>query len=801
MIKHYFKTGIRNLVKYKTQSLISILGLAIGLTFFTVGYHWYTYETSYDSFYPESPQIYRIYTIDKQTGKIMPGAPAVLCSVLNEDFVEAKYATSLFQGGYTYTCDGKMIGSPQFRNVDKEFIKLFPPKVIAGSQSDAIFSNNNNTTYNLMITKEFALKHWRSPEEAIGNILINEYGFTMTVTAVVENPPVNTVFRQEGYYSSGKKENFTDNSPEYYWNFPPNEMYVCLQKNIDTKAFRKKLRTYTIDHQYNPNLYIEITPIADARYKLGSEMSFNLNYIRTFVIAALLLLLCSLFNFSNLQVNRIFERSKEFKLRSSLGAVKRNLFIQMTIEISIQVLLALLTGFFIIEQFTPYIEQILDTILSKNELYIKLAWIGSLGWLVLLLIIFAFISRFIYRLADAVKTGKAVHLAGREWIRKLNIGLQLVICIGFMFSSLILFLQIDRMKNTDMGFDKENLIQVQISDKIYNQFQEEIKKIPSITQCIRGGNFFLSHDKFSTEKEIGWDNKPTGQAYEIYLLRAGIDFAQSMGIRLLKGRYLNESDMAPNDPSSIYCRKVLINKQMSNLLGFTDPIGKMISKKNPLIGEKPDLIYYEIVGVVDDFHAQSLRNPILPTIIEYWAFYDNYFYLRTQPGKEKEALKAVREMIAHISPEGFTPSLAMTVNDWLNQLTRTENASLRLFSLLAALCVLISIFGIYSVSSSHMQQRKKEIAIRKVTGASSTEIIYMFLRKYVLLTFVANLIALPTAYIFVKKWLEQYPNPIGINSWTFMFIILITSLLVSATILSQVLKAANKNPAEVIKSD
>lgn len=114
MIKHYFKTGIRNLVKYKTQSLISILGLAIGLTFFTVGYHWYTYETSYDSFYPESPQIYRIYTIDKQTGKIMPGAPAVLCSVLNEDFVEAKYATSLFQGGYTYTCDGKMIGSPQF---------------------------------------------------------------------------------------------------------------------------------------------------------------------------------------------------------------------------------------------------------------------------------------------------------------------------------------------------------------------------------------------------------------------------------------------------------------------------------------------------------------------------------------------------------------------------------------------------------------------------------------------------------------------------------------------------------------
>ncbi len=160
MIKHYFKIGFRNLLKYKTQSSISILGLAIGLTFFTVGYYWYRYETSYDSFYPESEHIYNIYTIDKQTGKMLPGAPVILCAELNENFPEVKYAATLSNARGIYTSDNKTIGTPLFKWVNQSYTRLFPPKVIAGNITDPIPTTEDGTKTNLMVTRRFALKYW-----------------------------------------------------------------------------------------------------------------------------------------------------------------------------------------------------------------------------------------------------------------------------------------------------------------------------------------------------------------------------------------------------------------------------------------------------------------------------------------------------------------------------------------------------------------------------------------------------------------------------------------------------------------
>lgn len=805
MIRHYFKTGIRNLLKHTTQSLISIIGLAIGLTFFTVGYYWYMYETSYDSFYPESERIFSIYTIDKQTGKMQPGAPTILCAVLNEDFPEVKYSTVLSNTGGIYTSDNRTIGTPHFKWVSQNYIRLFPPKVIAGNITDPIPTTENGRNTNLMVTRKFALKHWKTPEEAIGKTLIDQNQFIQTITAVIENSPSNSIFQEDGYYSiTIDKKTYTDRSPEYYWNYPPFEMYVCLHENTNVKAFSQKLRTYSIKNQLNPNLYIEITPITKTRYKLGAEMSFNLNYIRTFVISGLLLLLCTLFNFINLQVNRIFERTREFKLRTALGAIKKNLFCQIIIEISIQVLLAFFVGVSLLEFTLPYIEQLLDTSIQSRELFLNLIQTGILGWGLLLSTTLLVISRFIYQLSNEIKGGTQLfYTTGNEWIRKTSIGLQLSICVGFMFTALILFLQINRMKNTSMGFDKDNLIQVNISSQIYPQFTNEVKQIPGITDCIRGGNFRLSHDNWHTEKELGWDDKPADASYEIQMIQAGIDFAQKMKIPLLKGRYLEDTDLQSDDPSGIVCHKILINEQMAQLIGTTDPIGKTISRKDYILRGTDDTppIHYEIVGVVKDFHGLSLQNPISPTVIEYWNFYDYYLYLRTSPGKEKEALKAVRELISRLTPEGFPLSEAMTVNNQLDILTRTENASLRLFTLLAILCSLISIFGIYSISSSNMQQRKKEIAIRKVMGATSREIINMFLKEYTIITLTANAIALPCGYLFAKKWLEQYPQGINIQCWMFISILLATILLVILTVLGQVVRAANGNPADVVKSD
>lgn len=768
--------------------------------FFAVGYHWFSYETSYDGFYPESEQIYRIYTVNKQTGKIIPGGPGILTATLNKDFPEVKYAANLSIYGATYTCEGKSIGRPDFKCVNECFTQIFPRNVIAGNKENPIPTNINLKSTNLMVTKQFALKYWRTPEEAIGKILTDQHNFTTTITAVIDNPPANSVFQEEGYFSVPMKKSTYTGPLKEYWTNRWDNIYACLHKNTNSKTFAKKLRTYAIDNNLNPNLYIEMTPLTESRYKLGSEMSFNINFIRTFIICGLLLLFCALFNFINLQVNRFFERSREFKLRSSLGAIKKNIFLQIAIEISIQVILALLISMSLVEICLPLIEQLLETVIHKKELFMELALVTCVGWIFLLIIIFLFIGRFIYKLSDAVKTGKELHISGKEWIRRLNIGIQLIICIGFMFSALILSMQINLMKNKPLGFNKNNLIQIKISDEIYSQFINEVKKIPDITSVIRGGNFHLSHEKGYTENDIGWDNKNTNAINEIQPVHAGINFLQEMGIQLLKGRYLQESDLQEDKVTMVSCKKILINEQMAKLIGFDNPIGKIINRPTILVGQK-GRIYYEIVGVVKDFHELSLRNPVPPIIIEYNTWVDDYIYLRTKAETEKETLKTVRELIARISPAGFELSEAMTVNEQLNILTRTENASLRLFTLLATLCILISIFGIYSISTSNMQQRKKEIAIRKVMGASSTEIINMFLKKYTAITLIANLIALPTGYIFVSQWLEQYPYRIQLQAWVFFLIVTSTVMLVILTVLGQILKAVRNNPADVIKSD
>lgn len=801
MIKHYLKIGIRNLTKYRIQSIISIIGLAIGFMFFTVGYHWFNYETSYDSFYPESKQTYKIYTINKQTGKISPEVPSILSATMNADFPEVKYAADFYNFGGTYSCEGKSIGRPNFKCVNEYFTKVFPRHIIAGNKENPIPTNSNLASTNLMVTERFALKYWRTPEEAIGKILTDQYNFATTITAVIDNPPTNSVFQEEGYFAIPmEKNNYTKRSLQEYWTNSWDNIYVCLHKNIHSKTFAKKLRTYAIDNNLNPDLYIEMVPLSEARYKLGSEISFNINYIQTFAICGLLLLFCALFNFINLQVNRFFERSREFKLRSSLGAVKKNIFLQMTIEISIQVILVLLISISLVEICLPRIEQLLETVIHKRELFIELVLIICAGWLFLIAVILLFISRFVYRLSNAVKTGKEVYISGREWIRKLNIGVQLIICIGFMFSALVLFQQISMMKNKPLGFDKNNLIQIKISDQVYSLFVDEVKKIPNITSVIRGGNFHLSHEREYTENDVDWDNKNPNTANEIQPVRVGINFVQEMGIQLLKGRYLQESDLQEDKTTMVTCKKILINEQMAKLTGFDNPIGKMINRAPMLAGQK-GRIHYEIVGVVKDFHELSLRNPVSPAIIGYCEWLDNYMYLRTKPGTEKETLKSVKELINRISPIGFELSEAMTVNDQLDMLTRTENASLRLFTLLATLCILISIFGIYSISTSNMQQRKKEIAIRKVMGASSIEIIQMFLKKYTAIALAANLIALPAAHVFAGQWLEQYPFRIYLQPWMFMLVIIISIALVILTVLGQVIKAVNNNPADVVKSD
>lgn len=212
----------------------------------------------------------------------------------------------------------------------------------------------------------------------------------------------------------------------------------------------------------------------------------------------------------------------------------------------------------------------------------------------------------------------------------------------------------------------------------------------------------------------------------------------------------------------------------------------------------------EIVGIIKNFQSASLRNPILPQVIvidpSKWDSY--YYYARTEPGKEKAAIAAIRNVFKKHTQEGDpTTCEVQSMNEIFDQLSTSENASLQLFTLLAVFCTLISIFGLYSISSSNMEQRRKEIAVRKVMGASARTIVGMFFREYLVIVLIANLLALPLAWLFMQNWLQQYAYLSSVQPWMYIAIILFTTFIIICTVLYQTIRAARTNPAEVIKSE
>lgn len=791
MLKHYFIIATRNFFKYKLQTAISIIGLAIGLVCFAYGFNWLKYETSYDGFYPQSKQIYMLYGVDKQTGKKTAELPLILARRLKQEFPEVIETTQIYSKySSDFSYNGKRILNPDEVFVDENFFSFFPRKVICGRQDNILQSHNE-----IAITRSYAIKLFGTPEEALNKIVGNGYDKNFRIVSVLEDTPGNSQFIGDAFELDRQARRSEQEIPEVnQWMYLNTKIYLLLDKTTHIDAFEKKITDYTSIHKHNETIFLKLIPITDVRHTFGSELSFNLTYIRTFAITGFLLLLCVFFNFINLQINQTYIRSREMKLRTAIGACKKEMIVQLLLEYSLLIIVATILAWSIMEITLPLFKLIFATTIDNKELYADMVKISLLSWLITLLISLPLSYRFIRTSQMLISGGTAPQRKGR--FRKIAMTAQLGICIFFLMSAFIMLKQTSLMKNKNLGFEKEGLIQITMLNDDREGTAREIVSLPIVKELVLAKFFSIMHDPFS-QHEVEWEGKNPNTKAIFQVLEVSKNFTSVFKIPLLKGRGLEETDLTKGKRRPLIGSKALINEEAARVMGYTDPIGKTVGFWN---NEQQDV---EIVGVVKDFQSASLRNPILPVIIvlnpSEWNSY--FYYAKVNPGSEQAAIKAIRNAYKkHALPYDLQPEIK-TMNDILNELSKSEDASLQLFSLLAILCTLISIFGLYSISSSNITQRRKEVAIRKVAGASSQTIIKMFFREYLVIVIVANLIAMPLAWLFMHRWLEQYPYHISINAWMYMVIFLLTAMLIISTVLYQTLKASKTNPAEVIKSE
>ena len=799
ILQHYIKIAFRNLAKYKVQSTISIVGLAIGLICFTYGWNWYQYETNYDGFYPQSGQIYRVYGIDKQTGKKSEELPLILARKLKKDFPEVIETTQIYSKyGSSFKYGETRLEDPDEEFIDEQYFKFFPRPVICGKKDDIL-----KTLDEIAVTRSFAVKYFKTPEKALGKTLENGYRKSITIVSVLEDSPNNSMMQADVYeldkFDHERENRITD---EKQWALLNTKIYLLLAPNINIKAFEKKINAYIVEHEYNKSILLKLAPLTDVRHTFGSELTFNLSYIRTFTITGLLLLLCVFFNFTNLLLNRIYLRNKEMKLRNAIGADKKNLVIQLLLELTLLVGISFLLASCLLELTAGGFSHLFDTTLQRKLLFSHLCIIAGISWLTLMIVSLPLFLHFVR--ASSLLISGGISPTRKSGFRKISMTLQLCICIFFLMSTFIMFRQISFMKHKNLGFQKEGLIQMEMTFNDREGISREISSLAVLKGFTQAGIFTITHEPY-TQNEVEWEGKPLDFNPNFQVLQVGGNFPEVFNIPMLKGRFVNEGDLSDGNRHSSWT-KAVINEEAARIMGINDPIGKKISIWNytTMRDGSRGRAEMEIVGIIQNFQAASLRNPMLPQVIvtdpSKWNSY--FYYARTEPGKEKAAIKAIRNVFKKHSKQGDPATCKVqAISQILDQLSTSENASLQLFTLLALFCTLISIFGLYSISSSNMEQRRKEIAIRKVMGASAGTIVKMFFLEYLTIALIANLLALPLAWLFMQNWLQQYAYRSNIFVWMYIVIIFATIILIIGTVLYQTIRAARTNPAEVIKSE
>lgn len=792
IIKQYFKITLRNILRYKTQSFTAIFGLAFGLVCFVPALYWLHYETSYDSFYPNAEHIYRIYSVEKQSGKVNEQVPGILAGELLKQFPAMDASAGFVTEQFDYSTEEKTYIQLNTICVDSAFFQVFPQESTNGDMRQALQIKGN-----MVLTESVALRLFGDVEKAIGKKLDNSlsriFG-SCTVTAVIKDPPSNTNLPFDAILNFPALQDASMIMPKAeQWNYFNNYMYVKFHPQANINEIATQLRDFTTQTKTNSTIELRILPITDIRHQLNTDLPFTLNFIRLLVAAGILLMFSSLFNFLNLHLALFRQRIHEFRQRMIHGATGGQLVLQMMFELTCAILLALLLGCFFSFLTRPVFSELLGIGMPMSLLLQFIVFCG-LGTMILILFI-CFIP--CWRLTRSIMSSLSEKKITRQPVlQRMAVSFQLAVSLVFIVAALVIMMQMRFVNQKDLGFDQSGIIQLYSTNMKLGNYQaalkQEFEAIPEIMN-ISATAFEpeQSADTHLMTTEVEWLGKQSHEKPVFQWIFVDNKFAETYKLKLLMGKWWGEGE---NES-----RKIVLNEEAVRVMELSEPVGSIIRMNPSEIssdGVAP-MEEYEVVGVVNDFHSLSLRSRILPAIFR--PGLENIWYIRVVPGQEREVIQRISTILKDIDIS--LADLHLTLLDELyDRLNYSEQTGLKLFSVLAVVCLLISLFGIYAVATAATQRRRKEIAVRKIVGAEVKDIIRMFFREYSMQVIIASAVALPLAYYAMYRWLQGYAYRTDIPWWLLVVVLIGVIAVVLLTVLGQILKAANSNPSEVVKS-
>jgi putative ABC transport system permease protein len=790
MFRNYVKAAWRNLLRDKSHTIINISGLSIGLTCSLLIFLWVTSELSVDAFFPNGGRMYAIYERQFSDNQVrgLYNTPAQLSGELKKEIPEIEYATSIDENSEKTFRVGEKALKMEGCSADSDFFKVFSYPLIEGSAETAL-----NSPECLAISQAMAASLFGSAEAAIGKTLRYENRKDFKVTAVFENLP-QIVSRRFDFVLNWF--NFTDDHAwSTMWGYNGPETVILLRKSAEPAAVESKLRHFL--DRLNPNQMAGVfTEELDMQryqhvylhgaFEGGKIAGGRIEYVQLFSLIAVFILLIACINFMNLATAKSVKRAREIGVRKVVGARRGALIVQFLTESIFITMFSILVALALAAILLPAFNQLThkQILLPLNQ---PMFWLYlSLLTLVTGVVAGSYPALFLSSFNPTKVLKGTLKIGSRSVLfRKGLVVFQFALSFIFITGTIIVSKQISYIQSKNLGFDRGNLIYIPMEGSLinsYNTFKNEALSLPGVSSVSSVS------DKPSNIQGlagiVNWPEKDPNANIQFAHIGVGYDFVHTMHLQLVSGR----------DFSSNYSTDTLgflINEAALSRMGYKNPIGRplgVIDKKGT------------IIGVIRDFHFQSMHEEIKPLVISLDPMQKSGLALiRTQAGNTAEALRGLEGIYNKINP-GFPFSYSFADEEYL-KLYISEQIVGRLSLIFAFLAIFISCLGLLGLSMFLMEQRLKEIGIRKVLGAGLGTLLVLLSLDFLRLVVLAFVVAVPVSWYFMHLWLESFAYRSTIPWWVFALgggLMLMTTF---ATVSVQAMKAALINPVKALKNE
>ena len=792
MFQHNLRLIVRNFSRFKSTFFINLAGLSTGLACALLIFLWVNDELQFDKFHEKGSQLYRVMALHKHTDvtNTQPDVPGLLAPALKADFPEVETAVPTMSGSvngmeiFTVSADEKYVKAPG-RFAGEGFFDIFSYPILDGDKTKMLAGKNS-----IVISESLAKKLFGSRENIIGKTMKWElYGYTnqVAITGIFQDVPANSS-EQFDFVMPFKAFEGELMEPKYvHWHNYYAYCYLTLKKGTDVVALNDKLKGYVDKKAEGSNVSIFLQPYSEnylyGKFESGVQAGGRIEYVRLFSLIALFILAIACINFMNLSTAKSSRRGKEVGVKKAVGASRSSLVGQFLGESMAMAFLSLFVAVILVEVLLPQFNQITGKQLSLHYtagLLLPVLCITLLTGLLAGSYPALYLSGF--NPANVLK-GKIKASVGELWVRKGLVVFQFGISLVLIVAVMVIYKQIEFVQNKNLGFNKDNVLSIEMQGKVNEQketFLNEVRNVPGVVSAAGTG---LQIGQGSWTGGIQWEGKAPDGDYIFQEVRTGSDAIETLGIQVLEGRSF--SNQYGRDSSGI-----IFNEAAIKLMGLNDPIGKTVRHYT---GEK------QIIGVVNDFHDNSLHEAIKPLFFLYMPAEATYALVKIEAGKERETLALLEGFYKKFNP-GYPFQFTFLDQDYqaLYESERRVSALSRYFAGLAAL---ISCLGLFGLATFAAEQRTKEIGIRKVLGATTAGIVSLLSKDFLKLVLIALAVASPLAYFFMEKWLQAFAYHIDITWWVFGLAGMMAVLVAFLTVGFQSVKAALANPVKSLRSE